>query len=1141
MIRTPYRRRVPVENSPVQEGPKSPRSVLETEIKEEPKENPEEDPEEDPAKYPKVKEEEESRKKKLKETPDNGSNTRSLECSTSKEEVESDLKSTARSGGKPKELEDTCISGKWLQPDEATPATAGTPTSLSSSHNKTEMVGTGMVETMDVLIRHSWLVNYETLMVQARGREAAVGMTWEEFKALLVEEFCPSNEMEKLENEFWNHTMVGANHTAYTDRFHELAKLVPHLVTLESKRIGSAILMAGILTDEAVRCGTLSKGSEKRNEVEETSKQGDSRNDNKRAKVGKGYVVAAPPRNGYVGPYPKCNRCFTHHSEDGLFRVCYNCQKPDHFARDCRSPVKQVAPVNAVRMEFEPGKCYECRSPDHFHNTCPKLNRAPGQVGNRLTIEGNQNTRNNGNQAKGRAFNMNAVGALQDPKVVTGTFSLNNHYATVLFDYGADFSFISTKFVPLLNVKPSIVRLGYVIEVADGKKVEVDRIIRGCKLELGNSLFTIDLILLVYGSFDVIVGMDWLSEHKTEIVCHEKVVRIPLESGEKLDDIHVVRDFPRVFPEDLSGLPPQRQVEFHIDLVPGATPVAKSPYRLAPTEMQDLSEQLQELQDKGFIRPSHSPYREHVLFVKKKYGAFHMCIDYQELNKLTVKNRYPLHRIGDLFDQLQVMPYGLTNAPTVFIDLMNQVCKPYLDKFVIVFIDDIFIYLKPKEDHEVHFLRHVVNSNGIHVDPSKIEVVKNWKALKTPSEIWPFLGLAGCYRRFIAIFSKIDNLCNAPILSLPDGAEDFVVYCDASNQGWDMCSCKEASGYDCEIGYHPRKANVVADTLSRNERVKPNRVRAMSMTIQSNIKEKLLATQNEAIYVAWISKWKRGEMELKIPEWKREKITMDFITKLPRSSSRYDTIWVKVDILTKIAHFLATREDYSMEKLSRLYINETVARHGVPVSIISDQDGRFTSRFWQTLQKALGTRLDMTCMIDFGGSWDTHLPLAKFSYNNSYHSSIRCASFEKTTDKVALIKERLKADRDCQKSYVDNRRKPLEFEIGDQVLLKVSPWKGAIHFGKKGKLPLRYVGPFEILKRIGPVAYRLRLPQELSNIHDTFYVSNLKKCLADANLHVPLEEIRVDKTLCFVEEPEEIMDRKVKKLKRSRIPIVKVH
>ncbi|GJW49731.1 putative reverse transcriptase domain-containing protein [Tanacetum coccineum] len=291
--------------------------------------------------------------------------------------------------------------------------------------------------------------------------------------------------------------------------------------------------------------------------------------------------------------------------------------------------------------------------------------------------------KSNGNQVRGRAYNVNvnAMEAVQDPNVVTGTFSLNDHFVTVLFDSGADFSFISTEFAPLLNVRPSIMNPGYVIEVADGKKVEVDRIIHDCKLELGSSLFSINLIPLGHGSFDVIVGMDWLSQHSAWIVSQEKgsrntsggvkILRVhgeravgitkalksAKEDEPKLIDISVVREFEDVFPEDLSGLPPQQQVEFRIDLVPGVTPVAKSPYRLAPSKMQELSGQLQELQDKGFIRPSHSPWGAPVLFVKKKDGSLRMCIDYRELNKLTIKNRYPLPRIDDLFDQLQGSRY----------------------------------------------------------------------------------------------------------------------------------------------------------------------------------------------------------------------------------------------------------------------------------------------------------------------------------------------------------------------------------------------------------------------------------------------------------------------------------------------------
>ncbi|GJR57599.1 putative reverse transcriptase domain-containing protein [Tanacetum coccineum] len=303
-----------------------------------------------------------------------------------------------------------------------------------------------------------------------------------------------------------------------------------------------------------------------------------------------------------------------------------------------------------------------------------------------------------------------------------------------------------------------------------------------------------------------------------------------------------------------------------------------------------------------------------------------------------------------------------------------------------------------------------------------------------------------------------------------------------------------------------------------------------------------------------------------IPEWKWESITIDFITKLPRTRNGHDVIWVVVDRLTKSTHFLAICEDYSTEKLARLYTDEIVARHGVHVLIILDRDARFTSRLWQTFQKALGTQLDMStayhpqtdgqseriiqtledmlraCKIYFGGSWDVYLSLAEFSYNNSYHTSIRCAPSESTemTDKVVVIKEKLKAARDRQKSYADNRRKPLEFEVGDHVMLKVSHWKGVVRFGNKGKLASRYVGSFEILERIGPVAYRLRMFEELSGVHDTLHVSNPKKSLVDASLHVPLDEIKVDKTLRFVEERVEIMDREIKSLKWSKISLVKV-
>ncbi|GJV41660.1 putative reverse transcriptase domain-containing protein [Tanacetum coccineum] len=646
-------------------------------------------------------------------------------------------------------------------------------------------------------------------------------------------EFYPSHEMQKLESELWNHAMVRAGHAAYTDRYvYGLALQIHEMVAAtKPKTKQKAVQISGALTDEAVRNGSIKKVKKSGN-VGETSK----------------------------------------------------------IRMDCRGVPRNVNPVNARNPTVR--VCYECVSTDHVRSACLRLNRAQEPEGN-----------------------------------CPNQVAANNR-----------------------GLEPCELGFKYKIKIASGQLVEIDKVIKGCKLEIEGHVFDINLIPFGHGSFDMIIGMDWLSNYKAKIICHEKVVRIPLPDGKvlrvvgerleekarllmsakasdkKQEEIVMVRDFPEVFLDDLSGLLPIREIEFWIELIPRATPVAKSPYRLAPSKMEELSRQLKELQDK-------------------------------ELNKLTVKNHYPLPRIDDLFDQLQGSQFflkidlrsGYHQLRVHEDDIPKTVFKTCYGhfEFTVMSFDDIIIYSKTQEEHEEHlrlvlellkkeklyakfskcelwirelqFLGHVINGNGIHVDPSKIEAIKNSKAPRTLTEVRSFLGLAGYYHRFIENFSKIaKSLTILTQKTLPDRPKDFMIYCDSSEIGlgcvmqrgkviayasrqlkiheknytthdleWGavvfalkiwrhylygtksiiymdhkslqhIFSQKELnmrqrrwielySDYDYEICYHPAKANVVVDSLSRKERVKPKRVRAMNMILQSSIKDSILAAQKEVV------------------------------------------------------------------------------------------------------------------------------------------------------------------------------------------------------------------------------------------------------------------------------------------------------
>nr|GEW20752.1 putative reverse transcriptase domain-containing protein [Tanacetum cinerariifolium] len=571
--------------------------------------------------------------------------------------------------------------------------------------------------------------------VATLGLNVAIGKSWGDMKKMMLEEFCPDEEVQRMEDKLRSLKLRDTNIAAYTQRFHELVLLCPQAVPTKKKKVeayikglqenikGETTSSRPVNLNEVVRMGYTLMEQKIQAKVERITEGNKRKWENSQAEQG-----------GYKGNKPLCKNCKRHHTGNCV-TTCYNCGRPDHYVKDCKKKVNtQSTPL-----------CYGCGERGHTRNYCPKKNNPQGE------------------EARGRAYVIKEADKDQGPNVFMGMFLLNNRYATILFDSGSDKSFVNTSFSHLIDIDPVRLDTNYEVELADGRVASTNIVLKGCTINLVGYLFKIDLMPIELGTFDVIIDMDWLVEQDAVIVCGKKA---------------------RKFIER------------------GTAPVARTPYQLVPSEMKELAKQLQELSEKGFIRPSSSPWGAPVLFVKKKDESFRMCIDSRELNKLTAKNRYPLPRIDDLFDQLQgssiyskidlrtgyhqlrireedipitafrtryghyefrVMPFSLTNTPSVFMDLMNRVCKSCLNKFVIVFIDDILIYSKEKEEHEenlktilkllkreqlytkfskcdfrleaIQFFGHVINSEGVHVDPAKIAAIKNWATPTTPTEV----------------------------------------------------------------------------------------------------------------------------------------------------------------------------------------------------------------------------------------------------------------------------------------------------------------------------------------------------------------------------------------------------------------------
>nr|AAV31274.1 putative polyprotein [Oryza sativa Japonica Group]AAV31378.1 putative polyprotein [Oryza sativa Japonica Group] len=1277
-------------------------------------------------------------------------------------------------------------------------------------------------------------------------RTTAEPITWLEFTAAFRKTHIPSGVVSLKKKEFRSLTQGSRSVTEYLHEFNRLARYAPEDVRNDEERQEKFLeglndelsypLMTGDYSDFQKLMDKAIRQEDKYNRMEQKKrriahfKAQQGSNQKPRLTLG----PQSMPQGGSSSVVRPQRQFFNNNAGNNIRN---------------QAPRPVAAPTQQQPAKREPGSkpvvCFNCGDPGHYADKCPKPRRVkvvPAQSNSTAPA------------SKARVNHVAAAEAQDAPDVILGTFSVNSVPATVLFDSGATHSFLSMSFAGNHGMEVEDLRRPLMVSTPSNQALSLQRS-PSVRIEIQGVPFLANLILLESKDLDVILGMDWLARHKGVIDCANRKVTLISNDGRvvtvhalsseslrsrlnqiTLEEIPIVREYPDVFPDDLPGMPPKRDIEFRIDLVPGTTPIHKRPYRMAANELAEVKRQVDDLLQKGYIRPSSSPWGAPVIFVEKKDHTQRMCVDYRALNDVTIKNKYPLPRIDDLFDQLKgatvfskidlrsgyhqlrikeedipktafttryglfectVMSFGLTNAPAFFMNLMNKVFMEYLDKFVVVFIDDILIYSRTKEEHEEHlrlaleklrehqlyakfskcefwlsevkFLGHVISAGGVAVDPSNVESVTNWKQPKTVSEIRSFLGLAGYYRRFIENFSKIakpmtrllqkdvkykwseeceqsfqelkNRLISAPILILPDPKKGFQVYCDASKLGLGCVLMQDGKvvayasrqlrpheknypthdlelaavvhalkiwrhylfgtrtevytdhkslkyiftqpdlnmrqrrwlelikDYDMGIHYHPGKANVVADALSRKgycnategrqlplelcqeferlnlgivsrgfvaaleakptlidqvreaqindpdiQEIKKNMRRGKAIGFledeqgtvwlgericvpdNKDLKDVILKEAHDTLYSIhpgstkmyqdlkerfWWASMKREIAEyvavcdvcqrvkaehqkpagllqpLKIPEWKWEEIGMDFITGLPRTSSGHDSIWVIVDRLTKVAHFIPVKTTYSGSRLAELYMARIVCSHGVPKKIVSDRGSQFTSNFWKKLQEEMGSKLNFStayhpqtdgqtervnqiledmlraCALDFGGSWDKNLPYAEFSYNNSYQASIQMAPYEalygrkcrtpllwdqtgerqvfgtdilrEAEEKVKIIQERLRVAQSRHKSYADNRRRDLSFEEGDYVYLRVTPFRGVHRFHTKGKLAPRFVGPYKIVSRRGEVAYQLELPQSLAGVHNVFHVSQLKKCL-----RVPTEEANLE-------------------------------
>nr|GEV57676.1 hypothetical protein [Tanacetum cinerariifolium] len=734
------------------------------------------------------------------------------------------------------------------------------------------------------------------------------------------------------------------------------------------------------------------------------------------------------------------------------------------------------------------------RRQGHYKSDCPKLKDQ-----NRRNQARNKN---DVGKARGKAYVLGGGDTNLDSNVVKGTFLLNNHYASMIFDSGANRSFMSTTFSTLLDITPNTLDISYVFELADGRTFETNNILRGCTVGLLGHPFNIDLMPVELGSFDVIINMDCSSNEggkgeksKLSIISCTKTHKyiktgclifmaqvtkkeiVDKSEGKRLEDVPTVRDFSEVFPEDLPGLPPARQVEFQIDLVPSVAPVSRASYRLAPSELQELSTQLQELSDKGFIRLSSSPGGASVLIddlfdqlqgsrvyskINLRSGYHQLTVWEKDVPKATFRTRYGHY-------EFQLIPFGLTNASASKEEHVEHL--------------KLILELLKKEELYTKFSKCKFWLSKIAKPMTKL-TQKNVKYDWSEKAEFAFQPLK-------------QKLCSVSILSLPECSENFVVYCDASRKGLDavlMQREKVIAYVSCQLKMHEK--NYTTHDLEFG-----------AVVFALKMWEHYLYGTKYIVFTDHKSlQHILDQKELNMRQHRWLKLLSDYDCKIRYHLRKANILEAQVKVRKE--------ENYGTEDLCGMI--KKLEQHTDGTYHTSIKAAPFEALYGQKYRSPI-------CWAEVG---DAQLTGSKIVYE--------------TTEKIIQIKKSIQAVRVRQKSYADRRRKPFEFEVGDKVILKVSPWKGVIRFDKQGKPSPRYIGPFKILDKVGILSYQLELPEQLSRVHSTFHVSNMKKCFVDEPLAILLEEIQIDDKLHFIEEPVEIMYQEVKWLTQSRISIVKV-